>query len=467
MDAPSVKVPPTQQAPPGGPTTARDLSQRVAKFLQENLTLAVVVGIFAIAGYLTDSYVGSLREQNNALDTELRTEKALYVSEVGALKQQISEILPASVNFPIPFDPANGASVVGGSVILQWSEKAPHPSYLVEVARLDPQNARVWKDSQIFPATDPSNMRTRFPLGSATVISPGTYLWRVAPGSKIGPHQELQGSWSGYYKFTAYGSVMDRIRDTNTLLVGVSYVQNSDFMSRDADGNASGFDADMIRFLTERLSSDKQLNLDGKGNFKDEFVNYPSIDQILFHGIEQGEVDVAIGSITKAKYRERRGIRFTQGYLESRLVLLGNPGSQGALLTVDQKVGAVKETSNFEALQYLQKKYHFQPFPADSYQDLLSKLRDHTVDYVIIDEPLAADVIATGSVIVAKDLVPDLGDYLQEKVGYDREEYAIAASDPTLHDKLDHLMKSAEMRKLIYSLKEKYKVETSSLGLTH
>jgi ABC-type amino acid transport substrate-binding protein len=119
-------------------------------------------------------------------------------------------------------------------------------------------------------------------------------------------------------------------------------------------------------------------------------------------------------------------------------------------------VGAVKETSNFEALQYLQKRYNFQAIPFDSLQDLINGLQSHAVNYAVLDRPLASRLISSGAVVVAKELTPELSEYLKDRVGYDDEQYAIATNDRTLRDKVDQLMGEQSIQKQLVSLRQKY-----------
>jgi hypothetical protein len=128
----------------------------------------------------------------------------------------------------------------------------------VEITRLDGSGKFI---TRTVPATNPAQMSSMYPSGFINPIKAGTYFWRVAAGDLEQGHPAPQSSWSGYYRFDFFPSAIERIRQSHRLTVGVTYNQNSDFMRRDEDGTAFGFDAELLRELSSRLGHDINLIL--------------------------------------------------------------------------------------------------------------------------------------------------------------------------------------------------------------
>jgi ABC-type amino acid transport substrate-binding protein len=185
-------------------------------------------------------------------------------------------------------------------------------------------------------------------------------------------------------------------------------------------------------------------------------IEYRSIDALLRTGIVGGEVDFALSSVTKTRARETRlGIRFTQGYFDSHLVLLGRGGS-GSVITRDAEVGGIKKTTNEAALTEFCSVRHCTPVLFESFQDTVNALIEGTVKYILVDEPLSLQMIQQHQLeVVGHDLARDLPRY-RELIGYPNDQYAIATPDEGLQRKLARLVDGLERDGAVQQLMKKY-----------
>jgi ABC-type amino acid transport substrate-binding protein len=427
---------PTQERPETSPkgetripaSVVGEAIGRAIGAVNKNLKLTAVAAVGGIAAFVLSNYTANLNAEIERLTAANDAQKIQAQEQLRARDEIIHDLLPASLDAPVPVSPQNGSSLVGTSVVLRWQERnnQPNGDYLLEVVKPDTKGSDLLHPPT-FIATNPKDRSTRYPFDLVETIKPGSYLWRVVPGDKGEHYTTLRGKWSEYYRFSVYGSQRERIKDTGELLVGTNYFQDSDFMRRDKDGNPSGFDYELAKLVAEGLGPELGLEL-GKPP-KLNIVDYADVETLLTKGVLGGEVDLAIGSITRARYREDRGVRFTSGYFTSHLVLLGRKDGKWPLVH-DDRVGVAKNTTSEVAAQYLQRSVPFAPIKMPSFQDLVNALDHRELDYIIIDEPLAVPLQAKGFRVITH-LAYYLGGFLQKEIGYNREEYAIALRDST------------------------------------
>jgi ABC-type amino acid transport substrate-binding protein len=184
-------------------------------------------------------------------------------------------------------------------------------------------------------------------------------------------------------------------------------------------------------------------------------VEYPTIDALLRIGVRGGEVDFALSSITKTLYRERLGIRFTQGYFNSDIVVLGRKGIRSSSIK-GAEVGFIDKTTNAYAVNELCRLRQCTKVPFPSFQDTVNALDDGTVQFIIADEALSRQMIQRKLVtVVMHDVGRGLPDY-RNKIGYPQEEYAIATPDEDLQAKLKKIVDALLKDGTVNNLMKKY-----------
>jgi len=425
----------------------------ILKWLRENLKLAAVSAVASIAGFLVLNYTNGLKQEMDLIRASADAERSQSNEAIRNRDEKIQNLLSAIVNVPVLLSPQNARSRASvPRVVLQWASQVAHEHYLVEMTRFDGSGKSV---SKTIPATNPQLMSSTYPYGYVNPVEPGAYFWRVAAGDLEEGRPAPQSSWSGYYRFDIFTSAIERIHQNHRLTVGVTYNQNSDFMRRNEDGTAYGFDAELMKIMSDELSKDSQLNVDSSKWQEPDVVEYPTIDALLRTGIKGGEVDFALSSVTKTRSREYLGIKFTQGYFESHLVVLGRAGV-GSKTIKNAEVGFIEKTTNAFAVEELCRRHQCTPVPFKSFQDTVNALTDGTVQFILEDEPLSLQLIQQKQVrVVMHDVGPELPDY-RSQIGYPKEEYAIATPDEDLQKRLKKILGGLDSDGTLVRLRRKY-----------
>jgi ABC-type amino acid transport substrate-binding protein len=425
----------------------------VLKWLRENLKLATVSALVTISGFLVLNYTNGLRQELDLIKSGADAERIQSAEIIRNRDDKIQNLLFATKNVPVLLSPHNARSRAAvPRIVLHWASDPPNEHYLVEITRFDGSGTSV---TGTIPATNPEQMSSTYPSGLIDPIEAGTYFWRVAAGDFDEGRPSPQGSWSGYYRFDFFPSAIERIHHNHRLTVGVTYNQNSDFMRRDEDGAAFGFDAELLKELSARLSGDNQLNIDSSKWRTPDIIEYTSIDALLRTGVKGGEVDFALSSITKTRYREKLGIRFTQGYFDSHLVLLARRGVSSKSLK-DTEVGFIEKTTNAYAAKELCRSQQCAAVAFKSFQDTVNALEDGAVQFILADEALSLQMIQHKLVtVVMHDLAKQLPAY-RLQIGYPKEEYAIATPDENVQAKLKKVLDDLSRDGTLRRLMEKY-----------
>jgi len=427
----------------------------ILEWLRENLKLAGVAAIASIAGFIVLNYTNGIKQELDLVRGAADAERIQNAEAIRNRDEKIQNLLSATVNVPVLLSPQNARSRASvPRIVLQWASQPSREHYLVEITHFDVSgNANI----KTIPATNPQEMSTTYPSGFLNPILAGTYFWRVAAGDLEEGRPAPQSSWSGYYRFDFFPSAVERIHQNHRLTVGVTYNQNSDFMRRNEDGTAYGFDADLLRELSEQLAKDGQLNVSPSKWQEPEVIEYPTIDTLLRTGIRGGEVDFGLSSITRTRYREDNlGIKFTQGYFASHLVVLARKGASTSTIKPQEELGFIDKTTNAYAAKELCQHYRCTAVPFKSFQDTVNALEDGTVKFVLADEPLSRQLIQHKLVTpIMHDTARLLPDY-RAQIGYPKEEYAIATPDGVLQEKLVKVVESLLSDGTVNRLKDKY-----------
>lgn len=432
---------------------------------------------------------------NQGNEDRYKQEGELLRQTVGNREAQIHEEqkelgeLRAHRTAPQLIVPAGDEQIIGGHVDLRWqygnhNRTTDYVLQFIRIAGPSPVRAGAQylsRDNEDKPkeldvgttctaaATDSADERSRFPTKG--LLAEGTYIWRVAVGglsSGFGGAQQECGDddrvreWSEYRKFTVFPSRLERSRVTKRILVGTRFVQNIPFTRLDAAGKPSGFDMDLIRIVVERCLADdpeKGIRYDreecskGISDFLDNNVNIayyspadhfhvkivpmpPGVDWL--EKLQARNIDVYIGSVTRAKEREYGGVAFTSGYLTYSSEALVNKSEAcntvPCLARKKSKIGVVESTTNAWLADELikdDKAAGLQIVTYNSFPELESAFERQEIVGVITDG-IMASTMGLNEPKMLRDLKKNAGwsTYLRDHIGYPQEEFAIAvASD--------------------------------------
>ncbi len=337
----------------------------------------------------------------------------------------------------------------------------------------------------------------------------GRYLWRVVPlnaslltqGNENAEESALSGqalsNWSEFGSFCFYKqapspsgcdlaseisfaspATVKANQNRYVVVVGTSYSDNVEF-SWIRSGMRGGHDIDLIRLIVEHCIRGKgeQFAFDAKACFDaaDAYRNEPSFLHVVrplpvndlgtvpviafknFQSVDEGlsalgrkEIDLFIGSLTRAKERERAGIRLTDGYYPLRTALIlpaGQPDGQelSDWLRTNRTVGVIQGSTN----QWLAKKLSEMPsfegrltivaFPSFASLKEAFDVTQRTaggLDGVVLDNVLARGLGSVSRRIFVDRPLPEVDIYRTAgwkeyltRLGSDQEEFAIAVAD--------------------------------------
>jgi ABC-type amino acid transport substrate-binding protein len=341
--------------------------------------------ILSVLGLTVGWYTITQQNDKSALDQQAR-DLADQINQHKHLLDQLQETRAKShdnkyVRLGLP---GTDAKVVGEHVDISWDypEHNPQMTYKVELMtkRQDaaPETEEAKCQRRLDPAHDSPNQQTHV-SGTDDCPLEGRYLWRVAPlrfyeqgESSTGPSAE---EWSEYGSFEIYPTIQKRVLATNSILVGTTYSEDDTFSGRAKDGKPHGHDMDLIELLVrgcikrtgkDTLFDDKMCDAnitsymnnitDSDGRYKYQgqapqldvhVVPYESVDEGL-RALSRRETDVFIGSVTKAKRRERGLIFFSQGYFtfHSGLYVRGTIEPFSLWSSRKQTVGVISNSTN-------------------------------------------------------------------------------------------------------------------------
>ena len=379
--------------------------QQSPSFGDIGVQICVLVGVGAL---LAVFQIYQLWQSNNAADKQ---ESALR-EQVSDMARRISDASEANaraesekrIPHPIPAD--RDSHVIGSHTSVSWlyaGHDARGTSYEIQLNRLILQDHDPcalpeflnWAPSGAtrFIASDAAHQSTRIPPNEEPPLAPGTYAWRVAAvpvGAQVQTDTKLDDSkrlseWSEYAMLDIRSSVMDRIRATGHIRVGMNLEQNSRFGRRAGDGRIEGFDVTLVHALLEGcLSRDQGTRkiayndalcrnylsaADPKEHFsqsgsctdrRDDLPNHLCYDFVPVptwtgweDALRRREIDLFIGGATALKSRAVRGIAFTRGYMSFRPLIYVHSGglhngrrTLDAWLDQDRVVAAIKGSSN-------------------------------------------------------------------------------------------------------------------------
>ncbi|HZT32563.1 MAG TPA: transporter substrate-binding domain-containing protein [Bryobacteraceae bacterium] len=453
------------------------------------LLLATLAVLFLIRGRLLEA------ESARQAVRELRGKEATLRQRIDAGRQLLLAA-EADAGRPHPESTTRDQQVIGDHVDVTWKyryhDRGMYVNYEIELIRISPgrnqsftgqcsndlaanfQDPEARKNcpwSTRFMATDPGALRSRILPDVNSDLPPGQYLWRVAPVTanrieKLGQEDDdaRRADWSGYRLFEIYPSIRDRISQTRRIRVGTNFEQDTNFSRRGPDGQPEGFDISLARAIVEGcLALDRHAGaLDFKEPRCADYVRRlrsdprppppaggPESVSVQFVPVgrwgdwlsmlKRKEIDAFIGSVTRARGRERSGVTFTRGYFpyQTEIYTIADIASPhvtlSSWLTRRRTIGVIENSTNDWLAGCLTQAYGKETvttlrFP--SYPALESAMDRGDIDGLIIDGTFVSGSKAWTSLAGWKETPAYRSCYLADPnhVGFPREELAIATA---------------------------------------
>jgi ABC-type amino acid transport substrate-binding protein len=397
-------------------------------------------------------------------------------------QQNLLQEVRQKVTFPLPVLPRADEQIIGTHVDLQWESKQeiPGQDYVIEVTMIAENAGKVPAGKAcMYRATEPSSHRSRYPIDPGDVVRSGIYIWRVAAGSlrttrhdDLCPSDERIRGWSGYSKFTIYGTQEERLLATGEVLVGTSFNPSTPFGRQGADGSSVGFEIDLIRTILEecvvRMSDtggkqEPRIRYDPHrcrdkiglitGAISEPAANRPPSacerSDCALHSrfIELGSgddwqdkmqrrnLDLYVGTLTRAKEREHGNTHFAAGYLAYESELLTNTGEEGSEIeevsTNSEEIGVIENSTNqwlAEALHDQYSKLSVHRFP--SFAALESAFEQREVGLAVVDGVVVQRMGGNRTVVNGLQKTRAWGRYMA-RIGYPTEKFGFAVADDT------------------------------------
>lgn len=409
-----------------------------------------LIGLAALAATAIAIFYGvrdaSLQASKESLTSETRQLREQIVTHLERIRQQDERIriLAAEQKVPQLTRPGPDANLIGRHVDLAWEYKdhSRFVNYLVQYMQLSGGSSDVpgcgsVKAGQLstYPATDPAGQRSRLPNVTSLELCPGTYYWRVLPvgftTTSPSNFEAKLSDWSAFESFTVDSSIKQRIRRTGRIRVGTNFLQDTQFSRRGENGIPEGYDIDLITVIVEGcLALDEGatntkrgppvFNLDQCNKAVDAWVQNPTqakdilkevgkikVDFVpitTFGGwpesLQKKEIDMFIGTATKAQAREQGDIRFSDGYYDFRtevVVKANDPCNDvDCLVKIKSRVGVIQDTTNYKLAELLKEgtKDRVEVVPFLSFPALENALDEGDIRAMIIDSILADPMIS-------------------------------------------------------------------------
>jgi ABC-type amino acid transport substrate-binding protein len=362
-----------------------------------------------VTGILVGSvfYVSSLSSQVVSNEDQARSLK----EQVATLQEQLSDTLAANqldaaeTSVPHPTIQDRDSQTVGDHTNVSWiynnQVSGKYINFELELVNLGIDCDELTDPLECghpirFITSDGINHTSRIPTELKGKIPAGTYAWRVAPVptgtviSKDADKDDLNrlSDWSNFGAFTIHRSLLERIRTTRVVRVGTNLEQDTRFSRRQHDGNAVGFDISLIHALIENCLDAPRATLSLRFDRAKcaDFVKMHSTPEAVAappascsvstpvcvklvpiqkwgdwqSALKRKEIDLFIGAVTAASFRERTGILFTPGYLKYETHLYGHALDAVAAhfemqswLSTKREVGVIESSTNEYLLDQL------------------------------------------------------------------------------------------------------------------
>lgn len=364
-----------------------------------------VAVMLTIIGFFVTNVVTFLTLRVHDLEATVAAEQGAHENVLEQKEVEIKSILPPTFDAPLLTYPDNNASLLGQYVRLEWREgkdQSPARAYTLELIKA--ASAGATETSATVPsriqATDPEHTSSTLRL-----VKPyaGSYYWRVRRG---GP-DEHDTAWSSYFRFEIFESSLQRIRQNKELLIGTFLPTSVEVLacpSNSSPRDITGQKADDI--VLNQVCEEVAGNL---GFTQIRFRRFSSPDALVYQGVKDGNVDLAVSGLSPTDGRRRRGVLFSDPYLKSHLVV-ARWRHEKAALSDFARVGVIRGGTNAQFARELQRHKLITIVEAGSIDELLRLLEEKAINVIIIDEPLIdAQVNGSHDLEVVEHLSTGLG----------------------------------------------------------
>lgn len=359
-----------------------------------------------------------------SLKSQLATEQTKY-AELLALSQR-----------PVLLSPPDGASIIGTKLLFSWDygKHDNNTRYIFELKQLSPNREEVGR----LIGVPQSEMRRLFvPLGEVSA----DMQWRVRPGYIVNGIVVPTGPWSAASSFSVFPTVLNRILSSGVLRVASTPTSYDSAKASDGMGGFTGYDIEVAKWLSNRLS--KQLGL--QAPLKMDLVDVSW--ERLFSAIQRGEADIAIRSITRTLTREHEypNLRFTRGYLRNHQVFIQtSTGGEFPASLNGTIVGVKRNSINEKAAEVLAVRHHFKVDASfTAYADIYHALQNGRINFALVDSALVSNQLGIQYFQFGPHLDEMLKSFYLKELGTEYEEYAVLVSGAGSSDRLRKLLDEA------------------------
>jgi ABC-type amino acid transport substrate-binding protein len=481
-----------------------------------DLVLFVTLWVIAFTLWFTFSQISGERYKE-----ELDKANTKAVSLEGKLNDQEQHLqeMRQKLRFPVPELPRADDQIIGNHVDLKWESSVADSGqdYVIEVTMITGKSERMPIGIPcLYPATESLAQRSRFQATPKDPVESGTYIWRIGVGnlhraSGTGdnrnpqeapcPQDDRIRTWSDYSKFTVYRTQKERLMDTGEVLVGTTF-QLGPFSALGSDGKPAGFEMDLIQAIIQecivrRIDKDANAaivydNTGCKRRIDEDISRFTLGDSKRSEGSERPRtvlcetgdcplhariielrlddnwqtklrdrnLDLYLGTLTRAKSREKGDVRFTSGYLayDSELLTNNEEGDRGLeILKENKTVGVLENSTN----QWLADELH-KDFPKLSIRQFSSlaalegAFEQKEIDLVVVDDILQWSKRRKDLVVKGLQKSNAWTRYMR-LLGYPAEKFGIAVADDVKDeenrkDELRHALNEALNGKPIQEL---------------
>ncbi|WP_413935017.1 substrate-binding periplasmic protein [Nitrospira sp. BLG_1] len=450
------------------------------KPLLERVGVGPLLTLSSLVTAISAVFVATYHFDAGDLLKQLSESRTAYEDDLTEMQNNIEARIPERVRSPLPIFPKNEISLLfrpsnGGKKEmdqeLEWvdRDRKHRHKYLVQVVciaeiqevdrskrttenfreqsrcsphKLDADTPDKRKlDSKTFYLTQPGVDSVKVPIEHS-----GTYAWRVARADTDSKGNiTIFEEWSPYFIFTVFESILSRVKVMNEVLVGVveGSVLELAIDGGRVDNNLAKTEESLVNSIQDNYFKEFLTHKEEQKNQQKRYLQYPTYETLI-EGVARGEVDYAIGQITRTKYREQRGVFFTRGYTDALSIFISKSGRTGPPGDGDT-VGVISGSVNERALRYLAKSKRFKIVSELLLQDLVKDLQKGNVNFIFTADERAKDLIAPETneqkqYMPGGTLYSDLRDFYASELGYSPM-YAVATVNSLMCTELDKHVK--------------------------
>lgn len=457
-------------------TIERPLAWCIALF--DHIGVSPIFTLSSVAIAIFSILLATCHFEIAALERQQSENQAMNERTLSEMQNQLEERIPERVRSPLPISPKNEISLLLGpneekvDLELEWvdRDRKHRHKYLVQVACIaEVSDDRRSEDSETKrnakPRCGPHNLdvdalgQTRVGGNTLHLTQPGvdsvkvpientgTYAWRVARVDTDGKgNRTIFEEWSPYLIFTVFRSINNRVKVMNEVRVGVvegSILEQKIGGARE-DNNLVKVEENLVNQIQDKYFKEYLKHKEERKSEQIHYIRYPTYEALV-EGVIRGEVDYAIGEITRAKYREQRGVFFTRGYHDALPIFISKAsatGSPGDGATI----GVISDSVNERALIHLIKKSkQFFIVRELLLQDLQRDLQNGTLGFIYTSDERAKhqlklnDSNGQNEFASGGTLYWELRKFYEHELGYSPL-YAIATAKKELCMDLDKIV---------------------------